>query len=516
MGQPDALRQRCSRGDAPAFSTWVARSVRSWCARRTATATTSSGRAEGAEGELAGAHTNDARVIARVLVVTGVVILAFAASDPLTYPGTAWSLLAVRLVWGGTYLALAAVLRRGSGALAACARTGVAVATPFFFGAFLAYCGPVPNGAFPWLLALPFALVLLLRSKPVQAAAASVLSLVVGVALLAWGMSDATTIAQWAFSLMTAGLLATWSAHYQERLRRAADAAARARAAAHAELQASERRSAELERLALVGQLAAGVAHEVNNPLAVVRANLGFLREHAASLPAAELGEVLGESAAGVDRIATIVQALRVYAADAAGTEQPVALAPAIAQAIAMVDAVMGSRLASTVDVDADLPRVRAEEPQLVKALAAILDNAADAVRGSRRERPRIRVGACRDGAHVLLTVDDDGPGFSAAALARAGTPFFTTKGPGRGTGLGLATARAHLQRMGAELTVANRPEGGARVRMRLRCDDDEATGPAAGARTVASARAVRTWEGSSSATFEGSEASEPSSVLGR
>ena len=230
----------------------------------------------------------------------------------------------------------------------------------------------------------------------------------------------------------------------------------------------SERERAEVERLVLVGQLAAGVAHEVNNPLAFVKSNLSFLEEEVRGegppMERAELRDVLAETQQGVLRIQQIVTDLKRFSRGEQEGEEGGLPGDALCEA---------RRLASVrlregevdVDVAPGLPAVRLGQRHLVQVLLNLLINAADAVEmaPSPPRRTVIGVRAWHGEGGVRVVVEDNGPGIEPRALARLFEPFFTTKPPGKGTGLGLALCREYVTRAGGTLHAENRPEGGAR-----------------------------------------------------
>ncbi|WNG54842.1 histidine kinase [Archangium gephyra] len=234
----------------------------------------------------------------------------------------------------------------------------------------------------------------------------------------------------------------------------------------------AERERAEVERLVLVGQLASGVAHEVNNPLAFVKSNLGFLerelRKEGGPGDLTELRDVLTETQQGVLRIQQIVMDLRRFSRELdEGEEGRVEDAMDEAKRLASV------RLRGLGDVSLDvgpgLPQVRLGQRHLVQVLLNLLLNAADAVEDTKpARRAAIVVRARRVGEDVWLEVEDNGPGISQEVLPRLFEPFFTTKPPGTGTGLGLALCREYASRSGGSLHAENRSEGGARFVLRV------------------------------------------------
>ena len=254
----------------------------------------------------------------------------------------------------------------------------------------------------------------------------------------------------------------------RERERRAAEA----REQALAELHHSEERRALSERLAALGRLAAGVAHEINNPLAFVGSNVAFVEEALERRGEAdrELLEALRESRGGLERIKRIVQELRGFSRGSAAGPGPTDALAALEQA----RRTLGARVQGlAVQAAPGLPQVLAQPAELVQVLVNLLANAADATHASSPPGGpgpiSVRLEPTEGG--LELGVADDGPGLSEEALAHAFEPFFTTKGAD-GTGLGLALSREFVERWGGRITASNRPEGGALVVVSLRRAD--------------------------------------------
>jgi signal transduction histidine kinase len=236
----------------------------------------------------------------------------------------------------------------------------------------------------------------------------------------------------------------------------------------------AERQRSEVERLVLVGQLASGVAHEVNNPLAFVKSNLHYLErellEEEGPPDKGELRELLNETREGVLRIQQIVADLRRFAREGdMGSEQG-SPAEAIEEARRVASVRLRSLGEVVVDVAPGLPEVRLGQRYLVQVLVNLLVNAADAVEAAvPARRAHIGVRARRVEGGVRLEVEDNGAGIAPEVLPRLFEPFFTTKPPGKGTGLGLALCQDYIARTGGTLTVENRPEGGARFVVTLK-----------------------------------------------
>ncbi|MFY0568315.1 sensor histidine kinase [Archangium lansingense] len=236
----------------------------------------------------------------------------------------------------------------------------------------------------------------------------------------------------------------------------------------------AERERAEVERLVLVGQLASGVAHEVNNPLAFVKSNLHYLErelfEEEGPPDNAELRELLNETRQGVLRIQQIVTDLRRFAREDPTTTEQGSPAEAIEEARRLTSVRLHSLGEVVVDVPPALPAVRLGQRHLVQVLMNLLLNAADAVEEAMPpRRARIGVRARRVEGGVRLEVEDNGAGIAPAVLPRLFEPFFTTKPPGKGTGLGLALCHEYVARVGGTLAAENRPEGGARFVLTLK-----------------------------------------------
>jgi C4-dicarboxylate-specific signal transduction histidine kinase len=229
----------------------------------------------------------------------------------------------------------------------------------------------------------------------------------------------------------------------------------------------------EARRLALVGQLAAGVAHQVNNPLAVVKANLGFARNELKSRLqepwCVVVLEALGEAGDGVERIRLLVRDL----ADLAPQSGKVVAAEECAPRELVADAVHMVRARTSVEIVTEtqdqLRSVRVVRPNFVQVLRSLLHNAVDAVEALPVGRPRrVLIRASGNPLGVQFDVEDTGAGFSEHVRARLFEPFFSTKPIGSGTGLNLAKSREQVIRSGGSIYAENLPDGGARFVVRL------------------------------------------------
>jgi two-component system, NtrC family, sensor kinase len=250
----------------------------------------------------------------------------------------------------------------------------------------------------------------------------------------------------------------------------------RARLAAKvAELEAATARLSEAregllrsERLATVGRLAAGIAHEVGNPLGAISGYADLARERLVG-PRADLAaadDFLARIAAETGRIDAIVRDLLDFARPTALATGPVSLPTAIDAALRLARVQARFRdVELHLDLPTDLPAVLAEERRLAQVVLNLLLNAADAMHG----RGEVRVVARSEGASVVVEVSDTGPGISDEALPKVFDPFFTTKEPGQGTGLGLAVCHGIMESFGGAIVAERSATGGALLRLTLR-----------------------------------------------
>lgn len=262
--------------------------------------------------------------------------------------------------------------------------------------------------------------------------------------------------------------------------------AEQARRRAMEDLAESERRRGHSERLALIGQIAAGVTHEINNPLSYVRANVAYLAEEARRGrlvdPQGDVEEVLDDAAAGIERIAAIVSDLKCFARDESEEGSTTTVGSAVDEAVRLASVRLRDLAVVERALPETLPDARIPHGHLVQILLNLLVNAGDALGEARTasSRPgRITIRAEVDAHRVRLRVEDDGPGLPEGREQRLFDPFFTTKPPGKGTGLGLALSREFVSRVGGDLWAENRPEGGAAFTVALQRAETDGVRPA-------------------------------------
>ena len=226
------------------------------------------------------------------------------------------------------------------------------------------------------------------------------------------------------------------------------------------------------DRMASVGTLAAGMAHEINNPLAAVIANLDFMVESLGravedeapegSTPRRnawlreELKGPLEDAREAAQRVRFIVRDLKIFSRTP-GDEPPAAVdvRPIMESSLRMAWNEIRHRARLVKDYE-PVPGVRANEARLGQVFLNLIVNAAQALPEGRAEHNEIRVRTRLAGARVVIEVSDTGPGIPPEIIGRIFDAFFTTKAVGVGTGLGLAICQRIVTDMGGELTVAS------------------------------------------------------------
>lgn len=240
---------------------------------------------------------------------------------------------------------------------------------------------------------------------------------------------------------------------------------------------ALERRLHEAEQFALVGRLSGGLAHEIGSPLSVIRLRAETVAVDPDTPPRARKAAevIVGE----VDRISDLVRSL-LHVARSHGVERhPVDLVQVVR---GVVEHVRHYADPAGVALNLELPEqpvvVRGEETLLRHALLNVVRNAVQALSAHPGER-LLSIRLRQTEKHVRIVVDDTGPGIAAQHLDRAFEPFYTTKEPGEGTGLGLAVSRGIVEEHGGELDLEPREGGGVRAIFLLPAPDQQDGGAA-------------------------------------
>lgn len=223
----------------------------------------------------------------------------------------------------------------------------------------------------------------------------------------------------------------------------------------------------QAEKLSAVGSLIAGVAHELNNPLAAVTGFAELVaRSGGRTAEETEDLRLLHQSAM---RCHDIVQGLLLFARKSKPVLQRLPLNHVVQQTLSLVEyrLVRTEGIELTVDLDSSGPHVAGEFQKLQQILVNVVGNAVDALAGRVGRRAiRIRTAALRDGAE--LSIEDTGPGVPADLRSSIFEPFYTTKPAGKGTGLGLSVSAQIAGEFGGRLFVEDAPGGGARFVLKL------------------------------------------------
>jgi PAS domain S-box-containing protein len=218
------------------------------------------------------------------------------------------------------------------------------------------------------------------------------------------------------------------------------------------------------DRMASVGTLAAGVAHEINNPLAAVLANLELAQREVARLAqhthVGELGELVHEAREAADRVRQIVRDLRVFSRSEEEQLGAVDVRAVLDSTLRIAWNEIRHRARLVRDFQ-DVPPVLGNESRLGQVFVNLLVNAAQAIPEGLAETNQITVRTRVRDDRVAVDVVDTGTGMSPAVLHRLFTPFFTTKPVGVGTGLGLSICQRIVTAMGGEIRVDSAPGQG-------------------------------------------------------
>jgi two-component system sensor histidine kinase HupT/HoxJ len=266
-------------------------------------------------------------------------------------------------------------------------------------------------------------------------------------------------------------------------LRRAYQALRRA----HEDLKTTQQQLVHSEKMASLGRLVAGVAHELNNPISFVYGNAVAMKRYAERLaryldavhrdvPRAErealraelridrlladLPSLIDGTLEGAERTRDIVDALKRFSATNRDERQRFDLVPVVERAVHWVRKAAPDRFEVVLDLPSRLD-VEGSPGQLQQVVMNLVQNAADAT-AAQAGTPRLDVRAAVADGMLTLDFRDNGPGIAPENLGRLFDPFFTTKPVGQGTGLGLAISYGIVERHGGRLAAANHPKGGA------------------------------------------------------
>lgn len=261
---------------------------------------------------------------------------------------------------------------------------------------------------------------------------------------------------------------------------------------AHAELKLAQERLIQAEKMASLGRLVAGVAHELNNPISFVYGNMHALQRYTRRLveyfdlvqsgasreelrqlretlridkAIADLDSLVEGTMEGAARVREIVNDLRQFSSTQRSEKAPFDLVHVVRSALHWI-VKESRREIRVIDRLPDQLEAVGHSGQIHQVVVNLIQNAADAM--LEQPDPVLELAAGRADEQLWLTVSDNGPGVAAEHLPHLFDPFFTTKPTGQGTGLGLSISYGIVNGHGGTLTIANRPEGGARACMTL------------------------------------------------
>jgi hypothetical protein len=231
----------------------------------------------------------------------------------------------------------------------------------------------------------------------------------------------------------------------------------------NAELRLTQKELIATEKLASLGQLSAGIAHEIGNPLSAIKGYTEVLRR-ASGMDDAKRGEILGDILREVSRVDRIIRTLLDYSRPRKSSPQVVDVNEVItdtAEIITSQGALKGIKL--TLELSEDMPQIIADPGQLSQVIVNLLLNSRDAAGGG----GEIVISTARDeGPCAVICVRDDGEGIPAEIIDRIFDPFFTTKDPGHGTGLGLSVSARIVETFEGVIEVESSEGSGALFRI--------------------------------------------------
>ncbi len=257
--------------------------------------------------------------------------------------------------------------------------------------------------------------------------------------------------------------------------------------AAYQRLTDTQTQLVQAEKLAALGTLVAGMAHEINNPISFIMGSIDLIADnlrdlrrrldalddaHAAPFEYAERFDVMQDNVAicrdGANRAARIVADLRAFGRPSAGPYRLANLHEVLDRTLRLIHGEYKDRITVTREYG-ELPYVPCDEGQLGQVFLNLLINALHAIEGPGEIHIRTR----SDGARVVIEIEDSGVGMDATMLGRIFDPFFTTRDPGRGTGLGLSVSRSIIAAHGGTIEVDSRVGEGTRFCISLPAEED-------------------------------------------
>lgn len=261
---------------------------------------------------------------------------------------------------------------------------------------------------------------------------------------------------------------------------------------AHEELKRTQQQLLQSEKMASLGKLVAGVAHELNNPISFLLGNIHAMQRYTprlkryldavhqdtsqASLDKLrtelridhlldDLAPLLAGAMEGAERTRDIVDGLKRFSAADRNENVRFNLSETIERSVHWVTRATPVSFRVSMKIPKELPFV-GSPGQIQQVIINLVQNATDATEG--QASPRLNIAAQLDETNIVILFRDNGPGISEAAMSKLFDPFYTTKPVGKGTGLGLSISYGIIERHGGQLSVSNAPGGGAQFKLRL------------------------------------------------
>lgn len=236
------------------------------------------------------------------------------------------------------------------------------------------------------------------------------------------------------------------------------------------EQNALDQQMAHIEKMANIGRLAAGIAHEINNPLQLIQMQAGWIEELLAEEKPENITNLeeyqnsIAKIKHHVSRAGTITHRLLGFSRKISA-EYDVQVNELLQETLSFLEnEAHGNNIALNLQLDENLPTIRTEGSQVQQVLLNLIENALDAVGAD--GQIDIVTKRIKDELHIQIA--DNGPGIKPEVMKKLWEPFFTTKEPGKGTGLGLSICSDIAHKLGGTITAENRPQGGAVFTLKL------------------------------------------------
>jgi signal transduction histidine kinase len=340
------------------------------------------------------------------------------------------------------------------------------------------------------LFALHMVFAALLLPRPMAYASAGMAMLIVFETLslahqYPTGNSDRLLLLGWAATLLCTVFVGSQIARSLRRERRRQVRQTRKLLAVDTQLRRQQRAMAQHEKMVALGQMAAGVAHEIANPLASIDSLLQLMQRKPEKLKPESI-QTLHEQ---TDRIARIIRELTTFARPTAADseQQTLPVNEVVAQALAMLAFDPRMKAVRLQQSFAQNTGVIPMLPQAIQqVLVNLLRNALDAT--ERTQEPTLNIRTARQDGWVTIEIADNGPGITPKNLKHLFEPFFTTKPVGKGTGLGLSISYSLIARHGGSISATSKPGEGATFRIKLPAGSSTTTTTQVPATTAATA----------------------------